>query len=85
MSPEMKLKLDQLKIAMKYNPNETKNKIKQAVLKRKKVLKKIRHASKLISMVQTMKKTEKTAREFKTEIKQLKKIVKGHKKYEDTL
>ena len=81
----MKLKLEQLRLAMKYKREETKSKIKEAVQKRSKVLKKFKHASKMISMVQTMKKTEKTKREFKTEIKQLKIAVKGHKKYEANL
>ena len=82
---EAKKKLDQLRISMKYNPKETVSKIKQASSRRSKILKKLRHASKLVSMVQSMKKTEKSAREFKTEIKQLKKSIKSQKKHENHL
>lgn len=39
----------------------------------------------MIAMVQTMKKKEKTAKDYKSEIKKLKKTVKGHKIFEDKL
>lgn len=82
MDEQAKEKLDQLRISMKHNPEETVCKIKEASQKRNNILKRFRHASKLISMVQSIKKTKKTAKEFKGEIKKLKNVIKEHKRVE---